>query len=324
MTSNAHTAGLQPFNVLDYGARGDGKTDNTEAFSRCLKSVFEAGGGRMYLPAGLYRGRILIPAVEAPERITIEIVGESNPVFLFGTVGRHEMRNHNTIIENTSTSGPAVIYAIPPDFKTNKFSPIHIIIKDIEVRTYSNPRINGIDLERASQCRIENVMVDTGVYNVQEVEPTHGTKGIITPAINNGAFTVLRNVVVTGYHTGILVNEHTAGDNIVVASNINGLEFTRAYHASYFGRVGAYRCTNTLTVKGKHAFSIAQLNIEHAGPGQTDATTQWQKTIYDINDPDNLGIADINYWVVLGNVGESEVFTRNGGAYIRARRIGSA
>jgi alpha-L-rhamnosidase len=33
---------------------------------------------------------------------------------------------------------------------------------------------------------------------------------------------------------------------------------------------------------------------------------------------------DLNYWVVEGNVGAVEKFTRNGGASIRARRIGSA
>ena len=79
----------------------------------------------------------------------------------------------------------------------------------------------------AVQCKLENVFVNTGVYNVQASKPTHGTCGLITPACNNAALTVLRNVVVTGYHTGILVNEHTDGDSIVVASNINGLDFSR-------------------------------------------------------------------------------------------------
>ena len=199
-----------------------------------------------------------------------------------------------------------------------------MVIKDLEVRTCDDPRIGGIDLEWAQQCRIENVFVNTGVYNVQAAKPTHGTKGLVTPAINNGAFTVLRNVIVTGFHTGIVVNEHTDGENIVVASNVDGLNFAKAYHASRFGRVGAYRCTNMLTVTGEHGFSIAQLNIEHAGPGQTDAGNAWQATIHDVNDPGNLGVADINYWVVLGNVGVSEIFTRNGGTSIRARRIGSA
>ena len=63
--------------------------------------------------------------------------------------------------------------------------------------------------------------------------------------------------------------------------------------------------------------------MEIAGAGQTDENNKWQATEYNVNDPDNLGIADINYWVVIGSVGARDVFTRNGGASIRARRIGS-
>jgi hypothetical protein len=131
-------------------------------------------------------------------------------------------------------------------------------------------------------------------------------------------------VGVTGYHTGILVNEHTDADNIVVASNVNGLEFLTNHHASRFGRVGTYRNTHHLTVSGRHGFSIEQMNTEQPGPGQTDTNNAWQTLVSDVNDPKNLGFGDINYWVVEGNVGAVEKFTRNGGASIRARRIGSA
>ena len=60
-----------------------------------------------------------------------------------------------------------------------------------------------------------------------------------------------------------------------------------------------------------------------SGPGQPGSNIEWQATAYDINAPDNLGIADINFWVVEGGVGATERFTRNGGASIQARRIGS-
>ena len=75
---------------------------------------------------------------------------------------------------------------------------------------------------------------------------------------------------------------------------------------------------------GKHGFCIEQLDMEIAGKDQTDSHNQWQATDYNIYDPDNLGVADVNYWVVEGNVGAVEKFTRKGGASIRARRIGSA
>jgi hypothetical protein len=321
------TVNVRVFNVVNYGAVGDDKTDNTAAFSACLKAVVAAGGGRMYLPVGVYRGGIGIPAVSKPipSWITVEIVGETEPTPVFGTIGSFPLQNNGTIIKSLAQSGPAVISASsPPDSVYGGFSAIHVVIKNLDVRTHDDPGIGGIDLHYALQCKLENVFINTGVYNVQASKPTHDTSGLITPACNNAALTILRNVVVTGYHTGIVVNEHTDGDNIVVASNINGLEFKGAHHASRFGRVGTYRNTHHLAVSGRHGFSIEQMNTEQPGPGQTDARNAWQALVSDVDDPKNLGIADINYWVVEGNVGAVEKFTRNGGASIRARRIGSA
>ena len=324
---SAGTVKSRVFNVLDYGAVGDDKTDNTEAFSACLKAVIAAGGGKMYLPDGVYRGQITIPPVSKPipSWITIEIIGESEPATVWGTVGAFPLQQNGTIIKSLATPGAAVISASPsPNSVFGAFSAVYVVLRNLDVRTCDNPDRCGIDLRHALQCRLENVFINTGVYNVQASKPTHGTKGLITPSCNNAALTILRNVAVTGYHTGIVVNEHTDGDNIILGSNINGLEFVHAAHASRFGRVCAQRCTHAIAVTGTHGFSIEQLDIEIAGPGQTDSNNKWQTTEYDINDPTNLGIADINYWVVEGNVGAVEKFTRNGGASIRARRIGSA
>ncbi len=315
------------FNVRDYGAVGDDQTDNTEAFSACLKAVLTAGGGRMFLPDGVYRGRILIPPVSKPmpSWITVEITGESEPALVFGTVGNFPLQNHGAIVKCLAQNGPAVISAArSPQSLYGGFSAVYAVLKNLDVRTDDNPGISGIDLNYAMQAKLENVFINTGVYSVQAAKPTHGTCGLITPANNNAALTILRNVVVTGFHTGILVNEHTDGENINLACNFNGLEFPFAHHASHFGRVGAQRCTRAIAVTGRHAFSIEQLDIEIAGKLQTDANNAWQATEFNIDDPRNLGVADINYWVVEGGVGAIEKFTINGGASIRARRIGSA
>ena len=250
------------------------------------------------MPAGVY---ILIPAASKPlpSWITVEIEGAGEPNPVLGTLGSFPLLNNGTIVRSQSTSGPAVISASSsPKSLYGAFSASHVIIKNLDVRTYDDPGIGGIDLRYALQGKLEKVFINTGGYNVQASKPTHGTKGLITPACNNAALTSLRNVVVTGYHTGILINEHTDGDNSKLASNINGLEFIFAHHASRFGRVGAQRCTHAIAVTGKHGFSIEQLDMEITGKGQTDSTNEWQATAYNINDPDNLGTADINYWVV--------------------------
>lgn len=320
--ANASEGGGRVFNAKDYGAVGDDKTDNTAAFSACLEAIIKSGGGRMFIPDGIYRGRIIIPG--SKEWITVEIIGESEPTPVFGTIGAFPFPSNGTIVKCQEESGRAVISATnTPEKLYMSFSGVNVSIKNLDVRTYNNPGISGIDLKHAAQCKLENIFVNTDIYNVQASKPTHGTSGIITPACNNAALTILRNVVVTGYDTGILVNEHTDGDNINLASNINGLKFTFAHHASRFGRVGAQRCTRSVTVTGKHGFSIEQLDMEIAGHGQTDVNNNWQATDFNIYDPKNLGIGDINYWVVEGGVGAVETFTRKGGTSIRARRIGT-
>ena len=316
------------FNVIAYGAVGDDQTDNTAAFSKCLEAVIAAGGGRMYLPDGVYRGRIIIPPVAkpTPSWITVEITGESEPAPVLGTIGNFPLQTHGTIVTSLATEGDAVITAASPSKAQalyGPFSGVYVVLRNLDVRTYDDPAISGIDLAYAMQCRLENVFINTGVYSVQASKPTHGTKGLVTPLSNNAALTILRNVAVTGYDTGIVVYEHTDGDSINLGANINGLAFAFAHHASRFGRVCAQRCTHAVSVTGAHGFSIQQLDIERAGPQQTNATNQWQLTASDVNDPGNLGVADINYWVVIGNVGARDVFTKNGGASVQARRIGA-
>jgi len=318
----AKTGAPKTFNALDYGAVGDDKTDNTKAFAACMKAVIEAGGGRMFIPNGIYRGNIIIPGTK--EWITVEILGEREPTPVFGTIGEFPFPANGTIIKCLSESGPAVISsANTPEKLYMTFSGVNVHLRNLDIRTYDNPAISGIDLQCAAQCKLENVFVNTGRYNVQATKPTHGSSGIITPACNNAALTILRNVTVTGYHNGIVVNEHTDADNINLASCRNGLLFVSAHHASRFGRVGAQRCTRSVTVTGQHGFSIEQLDMEIAGPRQTDEDNKWQATDFNIHDPENLGVGDINYWVVEGNVGAVEKFTRKGGKHIRARRIGS-
>jgi polygalacturonase len=43
-----------PFNVRDFGAKGDGQTNDTAAFQKALDLCADAGGGTVIVPAGIY------------------------------------------------------------------------------------------------------------------------------------------------------------------------------------------------------------------------------------------------------------------------------
>ncbi len=312
------------FNAADFGAVDDDSTNNTAAFSACLDALVAAGGGRMVLPRtklGIYRGNIIIPPVD--EWATVEIVADVPPAPAFGTVGALQFCSNcsHVVIHSLEKSGPAVISVTSS--APRQFSSVFIDIQNIEVRTYDNSAISGIDILWAQQCNLLNVFINTGTYGVQATQPTYGTAGLITPADNNGAYTMLRNIVVTGYTNGIVCNEHTDGDGIVVAENINGLSFSSANHASRFARVGAYRNSYNIAVQGRHGFVIQELAIETVGPGQSDAKNAWQKTVADVHDPANQSYADIVYWVVEGAVGPVTTWSMVGAANVQARRLGS-
>lgn len=42
------------FNIVDYGASGDGKTMNTAAIAKAVSACANAGGGQVVIPAGIW------------------------------------------------------------------------------------------------------------------------------------------------------------------------------------------------------------------------------------------------------------------------------
>jgi Pectate lyase superfamily protein len=72
------SAGPAPdhYSVLDFGTKGDGKTDDTAAFQNALDIASRAGGGVVYAPRGnyLFAGHLSVPGA-----VTLEGVWESVP-----------------------------------------------------------------------------------------------------------------------------------------------------------------------------------------------------------------------------------------------------
>ena len=67
------------FNVANYGARGDGTTDNTKAFAAAIAAAEQAGGGTVFVPAGHYA----FSATKTGDPASVVIKG-SAPVTLEG------------------------------------------------------------------------------------------------------------------------------------------------------------------------------------------------------------------------------------------------
>ena len=87
------------------------------------------------------------------------------PVTQFGSVMRFPVSNAGTVIKSTATSGGAILKVAPaPGFAD--FSWYHVVLKDLNFRTYDNPRISAVDMANASQLTAINLQIDCGVYSV--------------------------------------------------------------------------------------------------------------------------------------------------------------
>lgn len=72
-----HAAQAQDvYSVLDFGAKADGKTDNTAAFQKALNAASKAGGGVVYAPRGNY---FFAGHLDLPQAVALKGIWESVP-----------------------------------------------------------------------------------------------------------------------------------------------------------------------------------------------------------------------------------------------------
>ena len=72
----AQTSVADYFNVRDYGAVGDGRTDDTAAFQKALDAAGQAGGGIVHAPRGNY---FFAGHLNVPQAVTLAGIWQSVP-----------------------------------------------------------------------------------------------------------------------------------------------------------------------------------------------------------------------------------------------------
>jgi hypothetical protein len=325
--------GLPWFNVEDYGAVHDGVTDDTVAIQATIDAAEAALGGVVYCPAGVYivsgalqdtsrsNAQILLPIrhTDTDEQITIHLLGETPPPAIPAVVGTIVDPDVGTVFKGTLNAGVggALLGGAGPAGSFGDFTMIRARIENITFRLPPDPVLTWLNLQKVETVELRNVTTDGGEYTIQSItEPTTASsRGIVLPANNDGASTLLENVNVIGAYIGIEVGEHTVANNVSAWGCKQAFVFPFAYHASHFGRVMAVHCERVLVFTSDHYFSIDQLDIEHATAG-------WWVTDYDIDDASNVGHGHLVWHVVLAGTGVDSTFNVNGGTDIHTLQLG--
>lgn len=321
------------FNVMSYGATGNGSTDDTTAVQAAITAAGNAGGGIVYFPTGTYliNGNgvftpltgtgiktLLYMPVQHSASIVIKLLGPLTPVLNEFSEGPNPAYAGGAIIKTTmgdSSGGPALLAGGDSGGFQNFANDI-VIIQDLTFRCPTNPQITAINLSCVEQCLLEGVLVDTGIsYAVSQPQPTNTTSaGIVTPTLNNGTQIIVDNCSVLGFYSGMVLSEWARVTNTQVGVCQQGYLFTSAAHTVYAGWIGAQWCpiaiafsTNSVG-SGVIPIGIDDLDVENAPTN----VTPWYNAVWTIYDPSNLGQGRIGYYVEAGGGGHG-AFTQNGG-----------
>jgi hypothetical protein len=247
--------------VTHYGAKGDGKTDDTAAFQSALNDAsFDSAkhpGTTMvvYVPSGTYLISNTLTGYQFFNDNNVNIVntkyGAGNGLLSPSLVGPGSGTRPTIVLKDgtfTNAASPQpVIHFVnsPTDTVCGATNPtigcfdilFNAVVRDINITTGNNPGAIGLQFYSAQMSYIQNVSIDaTGGYA--------GIQGV--PATE-----VATNVAVKGGQYGIIITGRAAG-----VESFAGLSLTNQSVA------GLYMFTTG-------AVSLAGFNIQETNPGAT-------------------------------------------------------
>lgn len=301
-------------NVLDFGAKPDGRADSTAAFQEAIHAAEKAGGGTVLAPAGryLFDGEIVI-------RPTVELAGE-----YFGSLGRHGtfllVRAGKGIDDGTPfirlVGGKNALRNLVieyPEQTADAPEPIpypyavHVgpysVVEDVIVH---NP-YKALDLDGAHASIVRNIWGEPlriginadHVHDISRIENvhfwpffTHGKPMRQWVQENGVAFQFGRsdwqycfNTFCFGYHTGY---------RFYRSEDVSGTVLKGGVTNGNFVGIGADRCVYGIDVEDTFSIGVSVTNAEFAPFGARYA----RGVLLRGSNTGNLNLTNCNFWAV--------------------------
>jgi hypothetical protein len=300
--------------VKDFGALGDGATNDRAAIQAAIDYLFNNGGGELFFPAGVYQVEGLtdtgtggynsilrIPQDRLPDPETvIALVGEC-PAPGPGWFVINQAPPTAASVIRTSTTGsgsyPALLAAAPfgqtGSGLDGGYSNTRLSIENLIFRCQPNPTLSAIQCNKGGNLSIRGVRIDVNCDQDDIPFPTTVTAvGLYAPNVANPGQVDVDLLTVQGYRVGVAAGEHFVGGSINIYNCYIGLFAWCQNLPAYIKRLLVVWCPYSVSIDNNTAgafsglcrLDIAQLVLERRR-GAGIVLPNWGDALTDIHDP---------------------------------------
>ena len=331
------------YNVRDFGAKGDGRTDDTHAIQQAIDYVMDRGGGTLFFPNGRYRlatlqqghrlsAHLLIPNKRTPEKrdyVMLRLRGEgsvSTPCAYASHTAedRMEVWSNGTVLysdllgdlQTDPTQPPVSILAADGGENIYGLNSTTIRLEDlafcVKAEEGGFPRLSGVNMAYAATVYADNLLIYTSVRNMVLGSPSaagHYSAGFIGPRTWCNPEENFQNInVKSAFRYGFIFSEHANGNNLSAWNCDHAYVFSRMDHSAWFGRIHAQNCAHTFTSLdvefAGHTVGRSYVRVEQVGIEiNTGQKPVACNYLTFIDDPQNRLYGSFEYHIVVSNVG---------------------
>jgi hypothetical protein len=329
ISSTGGGSDLGYFDVTDYGAVGDGTTDDTSSIQDAIDACHAAGGGTVFFPAGIYQldgslqdtsghnAQLVIPQNDfdpgvGAMSIRFLGVGPTTPI-----TDSHDVGSILRSSWDGSISGnPAIISTGPHDENIDgDFNWMFLSFEFIEIRAHLDPKLSAIDATSAVSLHWDHLTigVEYGAspsFNL----PTNANAvavdmpwGALSQPGDGG-----HDLHIDGFYIGIRPSEQTVADIISVSRAAQGVVFRGSHdspvylrHATIIDRLEIFYCPRGIV------FATDERWV-HIGLACFEHDNSPFEVVYDIDDGSAYGYGFIGWHTADFDTGVEDNLVVNG------------
>ena len=308
------------YNLKEWGAVGDGVTDDGPVIQALINTVDANGGGDIIADDAIYQvnsalvngNQISIPFrshAQSQTATSVRIIGNTPPNMFTDAFEGGDPPETGAIFRSGLVGAGNVFGSAPGA----DFNFVHPYLKHITVRVNSKngatdiaPMATAINFSSCAYCTIDGVMVDTTSNRGSTVMPASTAYGVRLPATGNYAAVHVDKNFVTGFYTAFDIYECASLTNVFVDGCYKGLKFNTSNHPAFVSKCFISRTAIDIEAAGAMPFYIDQLGLE------TTELGNWFDNQYNLLESAPGSIGFIKYNKVISGVGfNNSIFKRD-------------